>query len=61
MQLDLTAEEATVLADVLDYALRELREQVYKSEVADYKATLKGREAIITALLQRLAARSTAN
>jgi hypothetical protein len=49
-----------VLADVLDYALRELREQVYKSEVADYKATLKGREAIITALLQRLAARSTA-
>jgi hypothetical protein len=60
MQLDLTAEEATVLADVLDYALRELREQVYKSEVADYKAALKGREAIITALLQRLAARSTA-
>jgi hypothetical protein len=61
MQLDLTAEEATVLADVLDYALRELREEVYKSEVADYKAALKGREAIITALLQRLGARTTAS
>lgn len=59
MQLDLTADEAAVLADLLDSALGEIREEVYKAEVAEYKAGLKHREAIITDLLARLAGRPT--
>jgi hypothetical protein len=54
MQLDLTANEVAVLADVLDSALRAVREEVYKAEVADYKETLKRRETVLTALLQRM-------
>lgn len=54
MQLDLSPAEAAVVADILDRALGALREEVYKSEVAEYKATLKEREAILTGVLQRL-------
>jgi hypothetical protein len=54
MQLDLTAEEATIIAEVLDSALGDLREQVYKTEVADYKATLKRREAVLTKVIAQL-------
>ena len=54
MQLDLTADEAAVLADVLDSALGAVREEVYKAEVADYKDSLKRREAALTALLQHM-------
>lgn len=54
MQLDLSPDESAVLADVLDSALGETREQVYKAEVAEFKETLKRREAILTRLLARL-------
>jgi len=54
MQLELTTNEVAVLSDVLDSAVREIREEVYKAEVAEYKDTLKTREAILTGLLQRL-------
>ena len=47
MQLDLSAEEAAVLVDALEKALGDLREEIYKSEVAEYKAALKQREAIL--------------
>jgi len=57
MQLDVSAEEAALLADVLDSALRQLREEVYKAEVATYKDELKQREAVMTGLLRRLTAR----
>ena len=57
MQLDLTAEEAAVLADGLDRALGDVREEIYKSEVAEYKAALKQREAVLTGLIARLAER----
>lgn len=60
MQLDLTSDEAAVLAEVLDNALGELREQVYKSEVAEYKDSLKRREAVLVAVLQRLGAQTAA-
>jgi tRNA A-37 threonylcarbamoyl transferase component Bud32 len=56
MQLELTADEIAVLADVVDSALREIREEVYKSEVASYKDELKRREAVLTTVLQRLGA-----
>jgi hypothetical protein len=58
MQLDVTPAEAQVLEEILTRALGDLREEIYKSEVADYKAALKQREVIIQSLLQRLRARS---
>jgi hypothetical protein len=58
MQLDITPTEAQVLEEVLARALGDLREEIYKSEVADYKAALKQREVIIQSLLQRLTART---
>ena len=57
MQIDVSTDEAAVLVDVLDSALGDLREEIYKAEVADYKATLKTREVIITRLLEHLRAR----
>jgi len=58
MQLDITPAEAQVLEEVLTRALGDLREEIYKSEVADYKTALKQREVIIESLLQRLTART---
>jgi len=60
MQLEISAEEASVLVDVLESALGDIREQIYKAEVADYKAQLKRREAVISALLNRLRAANPA-
>jgi hypothetical protein len=42
------------LEDVLDKELGDLREQIYKTEVAEYKAVLKQREAIVISLLDRV-------
>ncbi len=57
MQLELSAAEVAVIADVVDSALGEIREEVYKSETAEYKASLKEREAVLTSVLQRLGGR----
>ncbi len=46
-----------MVSDVLESALGELREEVYKAEVADYKTSLKQREAVLTGVLQRLGRR----
>jgi len=56
MQLSLGSDEAEVLEEILSSALGDLREQVYKSEVAEYKAALRQREAIVTGLLERIRA-----
>jgi hypothetical protein len=56
MQLDLSADEVTIIADVLNTALGALREEVYKSETADYKDALRRREAVLSGVLQRLGA-----
>jgi hypothetical protein len=56
VQLDLTPEAAGVLEEVLDHALGDVREQIYKTEVAEYKTGLKAREAVIESLLQQLKA-----
>ncbi len=60
MQLELTPEEVSVVTDVIDSALRELREEIYKAEVAEYKTTLKSREATLVSLLSRLGGQVTA-
>jgi hypothetical protein len=59
MQLALGSDEAEVLEEILTSALGDLREQVYKAEVAEYKAGLKQREAIVTNLLERIRALKT--
>jgi hypothetical protein len=51
LQLDVTAEDAAILVDVLDSALAELREEIYKAEIAEYKSGLKQREAALARLL----------
>jgi len=54
MQLELTSEAATVLAQVLEHALGDAREEVYKTDAAELKTALRAREAIIESLLQRV-------
>jgi hypothetical protein len=54
MQLDLSTDETTVLADVLDSALRDTRQEVYKAELAEYKDSLRHRESILAGLLERV-------
>ena len=54
MQLDISADEAAVLSEVLDKALGDVREEIYKSEVAQYKESLKIRETAITRMLKQL-------
>ena len=56
MQLEISAEEAAVLTGVLESALGDVREQVYKAEVTEYKEGLRQRERIITGLLDRVRA-----
>ena len=54
MQLDLTDHERQELDAILDQSLRGIREEIYKAEVADYKARLKAREDLLKGLLHRL-------
>jgi hypothetical protein len=56
MHIDLTADETAVVTEILDSALGELREQIYKAEVTEYKDALRQRETILTGLLARLGA-----
>jgi hypothetical protein len=58
VQLEIKPNEAEVLEEILRRALGDLREEIYKAEVADYKVALKQREAIVQSLLERLAART---
>jgi hypothetical protein len=59
MQLELSELEREVLEDVLERALGDLREGIYKSEVAEYKDALKDREVTIRGLLARLGGQPT--
>ena len=56
MQLDLSPQEASVLDDLLRERLGDLKEQIYKTEVAEYKTTLKQPESTLLELLGRLRA-----
>jgi hypothetical protein len=56
MHIDLSEDETAVVTETLSGALGELREQIYKAEVAEYKDKLKQREAVLTSVLSRLGA-----
>jgi hypothetical protein len=56
MLLQLDARELDVVHDVLRRAMGELREEIYKTEAADFEAQLKSREAVLNSVLTKIAA-----
>ena len=54
MQLELTQQEFGVLRDIMTRELGTIKEEVYKTDAADYKAMLKEREAAILSILTKL-------
>ncbi len=54
MQVELTAAEQELLANLLDNALRDLKEEIYKTETYDYKEQLKERENLMAGLLTKV-------
>ncbi len=54
MNLELSAEERGLLAELLDEAVRDLKEEIYKTETFDYKEQLKTREQLMLGLLQKV-------
>ncbi len=56
MQLELTTDERALLANILDQALRDLKEEVYHTETMEYKEALKKREQLLQGLLRKLGA-----
>lgn len=56
MGITLADEECQMLAEILNDALPNLREEVYKTDNYSFREQLKRREAMIKSLLERLAA-----
>jgi len=54
MQIDLSSEELTLLAELLRRDYQELREEIYKTEDSRFKADLRTREKLIESLLAKL-------
>ena len=54
MNLSLSEQERALLAELLDADLRELKEEINKTETFDYKEELKTREGLLRGLLARL-------
>ncbi|HZU76308.1 MAG TPA: hypothetical protein VFA70_06055 [Dehalococcoidia bacterium] len=56
LTVTLSKTEAELLVELLGNNLRDLREEVYKTEDYDWRQALKQREATLRALLERLQA-----
>ncbi len=56
MQIALSEEERQTLVEMLNDALPNLREEVYKTESFNYREQLKRREELLKSLLTRLSA-----
>ncbi|HWP29624.1 MAG TPA: hypothetical protein VFB73_13550 [Chloroflexota bacterium] len=56
MQLELTNEEQALLVNILDEELRDLKEEIYKTETSDYKEVLRARERLLQGLLEKVRA-----
>ena len=54
MLLHISQPEHELLQEVLAVALGNLREEIYKTEVAEYQRMLKQRESLLTGLVVRL-------
>jgi hypothetical protein len=51
VQLNLTEDDSLLLQDLLERAMAELREEVYKTDTFDYREALRSREAHLAAML----------
>jgi hypothetical protein len=60
VNLDLGTDERTLLAGLVDESLRNLKEEIYHTDTADYKDQLKEREALMINILQKLNAGASA-
>jgi hypothetical protein len=58
MELQLSDDERAVLVDLLRDDLGSLRAEIYRTEAHEFKDVLKDREALLTAILERLTAGS---
>ena len=58
MNFELSADERTLLAGMLDQAVRDIKAEIHHTDTADYKDQLKERETIMLNLLNRLNAAS---
>jgi hypothetical protein len=56
MLIDLNDDERLLLAELLNAARGDLREEIYKTEATDYKRDLKDREKTLEALIQKVSA-----
>lgn len=54
MQLNLDAREVVLMRRLLDRALGEMREEVYKTENYEWRESLKDDEVLLKSLLERL-------
>lgn len=54
MSIELSPEERTLLVEILDESLRNLKEEIYHTDSFDYKEALKARESLLLGLLERL-------
>jgi hypothetical protein len=54
MQLEIRGEEKVLLADILDSAFRDLKEEINKTEAHEFKQQLKVREELLAGLLDRI-------
>jgi hypothetical protein len=54
MRIELTEAEGAVLRELLARAFTELREEVHKTEAADWKRALKAHEQVINGLIAKL-------
>ena len=50
----LTPEEAALALELLQQAYQDLREEIYKTENTDFRATLKKREDLLGAIIRKL-------
>jgi hypothetical protein len=54
MNLELSGDEHVLLAELLDGAFRDLKEEINKTEAFDYKQGLKARERTLVGLIEKV-------
>jgi hypothetical protein len=54
MQVDLSPEENRLLAELLDRDLRNLKEEIHRTEAFDYKEALKARRRTLVGLIEKI-------
>ena len=54
MIVGLSDQESALLRDILDSALRDLKEEIYKTDAHDYREQLKRREGLLKSLIGKI-------